>query len=319
MSSDSHRADALGIVGLGVMGSAISNLLVRSGADVWGHDIDPDRMRQLQDVGGHPCDSPADVAARCPVVLTSLPSAAALHDVISGSSGIARGRAGRSGPLVIEMSTLSIADKERGRQALESAGSALVDAPLSGTGSQARSGDLVVFVSADSADDRQCAIEALRRCTRAQYDVGAFGNGTKFKYIANLLVAIHNVAAAEALVLAEQAGLDLSLVLAAIADGAGASRMFEVRGPLMAENRYDDPTVRLEVFLKDVHLITEFAQLHGAPTPLFQASAQTYEAARARGWSDRDTACVAEILRTLVTARDTLPGNEAGGPGGATS
>jgi L-threonate 2-dehydrogenase len=291
---------SIGLVGLGVMGSAISALLLRSGAQVWGCDLAETRREQLLAAGGQIAGSPAEVAAHSPVVLTSLPTASAFHDVVAGPLGLTSADAG---PFVIELSTLSLADKEQGRVALEAMGAILVDAPLSGTGAQARTGDLVTFVSADRLADRIRAMAVLSRFTRAQYDVGGFGNGSKFKYVANLLVAIHNVAAAEALVLAEQAGLDLDLVLAAVASGAGGSRMLDIRGPLMTGRAYGDATVRLEVFLKDVQLITEFAAGLGAPTPLFAASRRIYEAALADGRSGQDSACVAEVLRDQAANR----------------
>jgi L-threonate 2-dehydrogenase len=286
----------VGLVGLGVMGSAIGSLLIASGAEVWGHDVSTARQQAFEAAGGNGARSAADVARHCPVVLTSLPSVQAFRAVVCGRDGLAS--VGQDGPsLVIELSTLPLADKLAGYDVLARIGCALADAPLSGTGAQAKTGDLVAFVSADTAGDRDRATAVLRRFTRAQYDVGEFGNGSKFKYVANLLVAIHNVAAAEALVLAERAGLDLVTVLAAIGDGAGSSRMFEIRGPLMAERAYEEATVRLEVFLKDVSIIGDFAAQAGVRTPLFDASRQVYQAALADGRADEDTACVAEVLR----------------------
>jgi L-threonate 2-dehydrogenase len=285
----------VGLIGLGVMGSAIGALLLRAGAQVWGYDIDEARRAQLRDLGGQLAPSPAEMARSCPVVLTSLPTADDFQQVVSGPDGLA---AGGARPLVVELSTLSIADKQRGRAALAPTGAHLADSPLSGTGAQARTGDLVAYVSADDPADRARAIEVLALFTRAQYDVGAFGNGSRFKFVANLLVAIHNVAAAEALVLAEQAGLDLGLVLTAVADGAGGSRMLDVRGPLMTARSYDEATVRLSVFGKDIRLIGEFAASVGAATPLFAASAAIYDTALASGRADQDSACVAEVLRS---------------------
>jgi 3-hydroxyisobutyrate dehydrogenase-like beta-hydroxyacid dehydrogenase len=285
----------VGLIGLGVMGSAIGALLVRAGAEVWGYDIDEARCAQLRAIGGRIAQSPAETARCCPVVLTSLSTAEAFHQVVSGLDGLA---AAGTGPVVVELSTLSIADKQRGRAALAQTGAHLVDSPLSGTGAQARFGDLVAYVSADDPAHREQAIDVLALFTRAQYDVGAFGNGSRFKFVANLLVAVHNVAAAEALVLAEQAGLDLGLVLTAVAAGAGGSRMLDVRGPLMTARNYDEATVRLSVFGKDIRLIGEFAASVGAATPLFAASAAIYDAALAGGRADQDSACVAEVLRS---------------------
>lgn len=299
---DTDRAAAtvgpIGLIGLGVMGSAIGSLLITSGAEVRGLDIDEARQRRFGEAGGLRGESPAHIAEHCPVVLTSLPTAAALRDVVSGPDGLLTVRAGRRAIcLTVELSTLALADKREARQALAGIGVAMADAPLSGTGAQARTGDLVAFVSADEQSDRDQAISVLRRFTRAQYDVGVFGNGSKYKYVANLLVAVHNVAAAEALVLAERAGLDLESVLVAVGDGAGSSRMLEIRGPLMAERAYTDPSVRLEVFGKDVAIITEFAAEVGAQAPLLAASSDIYRAALAAGLADQDTACVAEVLR----------------------
>jgi L-threonate 2-dehydrogenase len=133
--------------------------------------------------------------------------------------------------------------------------------------------------------------------------------------VANLLVAIHNVAAAEAIVLAERAGLSLDQVLAAVADGAGQSRMLTIRGPLMTNRSYDEASVRLEVFLKDVALIRDFAGAVGAPTPLLQASTAVYQDALEHGRSHQDTACVAEVLRCQqASARDRGPFTAGAGP-----
>jgi L-threonate 2-dehydrogenase len=136
--------------------------------------------------------------------------------------------------------------------------------------------------------------------TRGIHDVGAFGNGSAVKFIANLLVAIHNVAAAEALVLAERAGLDLATVLAAVADGAGTSAMFEVRGPAMAARDYSGPGVTTTVFDKDLQIIAGFARATGTPAPLFTLASAFYAAALAQGHAGDDTACVHAVLRALA-------------------
>lgn len=305
-----RQAGPIGVIGLGVMGSAVANLLIAGGAQVWGHDISAERQERFVAAGGHGARSAVGVAQRTAVVLTSLPTARALAAVVGGPGGLAS--AGPSGArLVVEMSTLSLADKQAARDALAPGGVTLADVPLSGTGAQARSGDLVAFVSADDGAARAAALAVTRLFTRAQYDVGAFGNGSRFKYVANLLVAVHNVAAAEALVLAERAGLDLDHVLAAVGDGAGTSRMLQLRGPLMAGREYSDATVRLEVFLKDVELIGNFAAEVGAPAPLLEASRAIYLAALADGRASEDTACVAEVLR----AGARPPGDGARPPG----
>src|SRR5207237_4359368 len=130
----------------------------------------------------------------------------------------------------------------------------------------------------------------LNAFARAHYYVGPFGAGSKMKFVANLLVAIHNVAAAEAIVLAKKAGLDPAMVVKVIGDGAGSSRMFQVRGPMMARGDYSAATMKLDVWQKDMTIIAEFAREVGCPTPLFAASAPIYLAANAIGRLHDDTA-----------------------------
>jgi L-threonate 2-dehydrogenase len=137
--------------------------------------------------------------------------------------------------------------------------------------------------------------------SRAHYYVGPFGAGMKMKFVANLLVAIHNVAAAEGLVLAMKAGLDPALTFKVIADGAGSSRMLQVRGPMMVKRDYSNATMKLDVWQKDMTVIAEFAREIGCPTPLFAASAPFYLAALATRSADEDTGAVHAVLEAMAT------------------
>jgi L-threonate 2-dehydrogenase len=204
--------------------------------------------------------------------------------------------------VVIETSTLPVADKRQARDALAGRGIVLLDCPLSGTGGQALAKDVVAYLSGPEVAKAR-ALPVLRAMTRGVHDVGGFGNGSAVKFIANLLVAIHNVAAAEALVLAERAGLDLAAVLTAVADGAGSSDMFEVRGPAMAAAEYSGPGVTTTVFAKDLEIIAGFAKDTGTPTPLFALASSFYAAALAQGHAGDDTACVHAVLRGLAGGR----------------
>ncbi|OZM77101.1 NAD(P)-dependent oxidoreductase [Pseudonocardia sp. MH-G8] len=289
--------DPVGLVGLGVMGSAMSAHLLAAGFPVVGFDIDPRRRAEHAQRGGTVCDSPADVARGADVVVTSLPSAAALVAVLDGEGGLHAGR--RSGLVVVETSTLAPEAKQDGHDRARAWGATLLDCPMSGTGQQARDGDLVAYVSGDAAATRRAA-PVLAAFTRAQHDLGAFGRGTTMKLVANLLVAVHNVAAAEALLLAERAGMDLDQVLTAVGDGAGGSRMLAVRGPLMAAGRYAEATATVATMRKDNELIAAFAAEVASPTPLFSAAAVLYQAAVAQGRLDEDTACVFGVLQRLA-------------------
>src|SRR6202043_68910 len=169
--------------------------------------------------------------------------------------------------ILIEASTFTLEDKARAERALAKAGHVMLDCPVSGTGKQAAVKDLVIYASGDHK-----AIRKLRPLfagfSRAAHDLGAFGNGSRMKYVANLLVAINNVATAEAMVLGIKAGLDPSTIFEMVASGAGNSRVFELRAPLMVRDRYDDPSMKVSVWQKDMSVIGEFARQIGCPTPL---------------------------------------------------
>jgi L-threonate 2-dehydrogenase len=289
------RMSTVGMVGLGIMGSAMAANLMAAGFRVVGYDLLQARRRNHRREGGQVARSAGAVASESAVVISSLPSAKALLAVVQEiASAPSRPR------IVVETSTLPIAVKDEARRLLRERAITLLDCPLSGTGAQARAKDLVVYASGERAACRRVA-RVLEGFSRAHYYVGPFGAGSKTKFVANLLVAIHNVAAAEALVLARKAGLDPALTLKVIADGAGASRMLQVRGPMMVKRDYSNATMKLDVWQKDMTVIAEFAREIGCPTPLFAASAPFYLAALATRSADEDTGAVHAVLEAMAS------------------
>ena len=284
----------VGMIGLGIMGSAMSFNLGRAGFRVAGYDLVPRRRAELARSGGVAARSPRDVARRTDIIVTSLPSAAALTEVAAELAASAK-----RGAIVVETSTLPIAIKEGARQTLAKRGVILLDCPLSGTGAQARAKDLLIYVSGDRAAYRRI-VPVLEGFTSANYYVGPFGSGSKMKFVANLLVAIHNVAAAEAMVLGMKAGLDPALILKVVAGGAGGSRMFQVRGPMMVKGDYSEATMKNEVWQKDMTIIGDFARVLDCPTPLFAASVPIYNAAMAMGLAKEDTGAVCAVLEEMA-------------------
>jgi 3-hydroxyisobutyrate dehydrogenase-like beta-hydroxyacid dehydrogenase len=288
---------SVGVIGLGIMGSAMAGNLLRARYRVIGYDVRTARLRAHRRVGGQVARSCADLARQADIVLCSLPSAEAL-----GEAAARLADAARRGTIVIETSTLPIAVKEAARQVLAASGATMLDCPLSGTGSQARVRDLVVYASGDPRAYRKVG-PVLDSVARARFYVGGFGAGSKIKFVANLLVAIHNVAAAEALVLALKAGLDPRLVFDVISAGAGSSRMLQVRMPMMVKGRYTPALMKLNVWQKDMAIIADFARKVGARTPLFTATAPLYRAAVASGRGDEDTGAVCAVLEKMTTGR----------------
>ena len=283
----------IGVIGLGIMGSAISGNFLKSGHQVSGFDVNPAQADILSAAGGTVLNSPGEVAAQSDIVLTLLPSIAALDAVCTGDDGIAA--AGNTDVILMECSTLPIEDKLRNHDALGASGVTMLDTPLSGTGAQARNKDLSVYLSGDKAAADTCA-EIVPGFARSHYYVGPFGSGSKMKYVANHLVAIHNIAAAEAMVLGMKSGLEAQTVFDVIADSAGTSRMFEVRGPMMVADDYSEATMKISTWQKDMGIISDFAKGLDCPTPLFSTCSDIYTAGMAQGRADEDTAAVCAIL-----------------------
>ena len=284
----------VGVIGLGTMGGSVARNLAERGWTVLGYDVSAQRVEEAQAAGVRIAGSPSAVAAEAETILTSLPSAAALHGTVEEIAGKAP-----KGRVIAELSTLALADKTRAQAALESAGHAMLDCPLSGTGAQAATRDLVVYASGDA--DRVAALNGIfMDFARLVHNVGPFGNGTRMKFVANLLVAINNVASAEAMVLGMKAGLPPRQIVELISSGAGNSRIFELRAPLMAEQSYEPATMTIGLWQKDMQVIDEFARGIGCPTPLFSATEAVYRAALANGQETQDTASVCTVLEAMA-------------------
>ena len=284
----------VGVIGLGIMGGSFSRNLVAAGWRVTGFDVAAGKRKELAKAGVQIARDAAAVAAAAPIIITSLPKPEAL---IATAREIAKAKL--SLRIVAECSTFNIEDKEKAEKILRAAGHVMLDCPVSGTGSQARTGDLVIYASGDPKSVAKVK-PMFAGFSRKMYDVGAFGNGSKMKYVANLLVAIHNVAAAEAFVLGMKAGLDPETIYKVAGDGAGGSRMFQVRGPVMVERSWDQATMKVSTWQKDMRLIHEALQASQTPAPLFAACVPVYNAAMALGHGDADTAAVYSVLEQMV-------------------
>jgi 3-hydroxyisobutyrate dehydrogenase-like beta-hydroxyacid dehydrogenase len=286
----------VGMIGLGIMGGAIAPNLVERGWTVVGYDIDPARTNALAATGVTIAASVQEVARKTPTIMTSLPGPAAAHAVADEIA-----RSGESSRIVIELSTLTIADKIRFRDILVAGGHIALDCPLSGTGSQAQLRDLIVYASGDSEAIGQ-SLALFADFAKQSADLGAFGNGSRMKFIANHLVAINNVATAEAMVLAERAGLDLRQVVDLVGPGAGGSKVFQLRAPMMVEGVYEPPTMRISTWKKDMAIIAEFAEDLKCPTPVFTSTQAVYTDALKMGLGGEDTAAVFRVLETQAAA-----------------
>lgn len=292
----------VGVVGLGAMGGPIAGHVVRGGFEVTGFDLRAEAVEAARLTGVRPAASAGEVGESSDLVITLLPSDGALDAVVASPDGLLP--AAREGLIVVEASTLSLAAKHRARALLCDRGAEVLDAPLSGTSHQARLGDLVVYASGDR-DACDLAGAVFAAFSREWRYIGGFGAGSRMKLVANLLVAIHNVAAAEALDLAVRAGIDPEVLLDALTAGAGSSRMLEHRGPMMLKRDYADASMTVDLFLKDLRLITELAEEVGAPVPLLRVARGLYDSAVDLGLGAHDTAVVFEVLERRVAGEPT--------------
>jgi len=286
----------VGVIGLGIMGSAMSANLVKAGFPVFGYDPVAQARARLKKAGGTPCESATGVAQQSRFIILSLPSEAALDQVCADLIAAAP-----KGLVVAETSTLPESAKRRALAALGKQGIVLLDCPLSGTGAQAVTGDLAVYASGEAGAIKAFA-PVFDGFSRARYDVGEFGNGIRMKLVANLLVAIHNVSTAEALLMGARMGLDPASIVEVVADGAGGSRMFQVRGPMMVERSWDQATMKVSTWQKDMRLISDALNASDTPAPLFAACVPVYNAAMALGHGSDDTGSVYSVLEHMIGA-----------------
>lgn len=293
MALDDGRAPRrITVIGLGIIGGSVARHLADAGWDVGGHDLSEEARTLASSNGVTILNTPAALANHSELVLTSLPSPKAAMAVLESLVEHA------TGPITVaELSTLALEDKFALHARAQGTQCAILDCPISGTGAQAANRDIAIYASGDSAaiDRMQPAFSAI---SRKLIRLGEFGQGSKMKLVANLLVAIHNLASAEAMALGQAAGLEPSAIIEAVEAGAGNSRIFELRAPMMAERAYEPATMKLGVWDKDLRAISAFAAELESPIPLLDASIPLYDAATQRHpqW---DTAAVFEALRHL--------------------
>jgi 3-hydroxyisobutyrate dehydrogenase-like beta-hydroxyacid dehydrogenase len=288
------KKGTVGIVGMGIMGGAFASNLVAAGYRVTGYDRNKKAIAAAKRAGVETVENAAIVAEAAPVILISLPRPDALHATVRDIL-----RADTDHRVIVEMSTFKIADKEKAEKALRRAGHTMIDCPVSGTGAQAKARDLVFYASGDAGAIRRVT-PMLESFGRHTYNVGKFGNGSRMKFVANLLVAINNVASAEAMVMGMKSGLPPQAIYDLIRGGAGNSRIFELRAPMMVKGRYDDVTMKIDIWQKDMDVIADFARTLKVKTPLFSATEAIYQKAMRSGLGEQDTAAVCAVLEKMA-------------------
>ena len=289
----------IGVIGLGIMGGIMAETLRGAGYQVCGYDTATAACARLKRAGGTPLKSAVEVAAAADILITSLATSRALASVsadIAGANLLDDRQKNAKRLTIIETSTLPLADKDAAANALTHAGHTVLDCPISGTAARMKERAWTIFISGDVKAAKRIE-PILRVFTDNIPHVGPYGHGTKMKYAANHLVAIYNVAYGEVVTFARKMGLDPKKMLELFGEspvlGTGVMRL---RMPFMLERKYSPPTMKVEVWQKDMQVIGDMAKSLGCPVPLFAACAPVYTAAMAQGLSQEDTASVAEVL-----------------------
>jgi 3-hydroxyisobutyrate dehydrogenase-like beta-hydroxyacid dehydrogenase len=285
----------------------VAGVLLKAGYQVVGYDVLPAQNAWLEAQGGKAASSPADVARQTGAVFTILPTLVSVEEAFTGSSGVLDGAHPET--TILQMSTISPALAIHMEEVTRSRGAAFLDAPVSGTSSMVMRRDCVVTVGGERATYERC-LPALGALAKRVFHVGACGMGSYLKLVTNLIMGLNGVVLAEGLTLARRAGLDSVQTLEILSHGAAASKILDVRGPLMVGGRFD-PLMKMELFLKDIRLMLEAGQTLHVPLPLTGLMQQLYTAAVAGGQGTDD-------LSGIVRLYEAMAGLAARGTGGAT-
>lgn len=286
----------IGIIGLGLLGSAVAARLLQSGFEVIGYDIRPEPMSALAVQGLQTAASMTAVATEAEAIFTILPSLDSVEAVLGGPDGLIDTVPRQT--VLMQMSTISPELTRRLGAAAAANRIPFLDTPISGTSSMVARGDCTILVGGDTATLERCRpiFDAIARRT---VPVGTVGMAALAKLVTNLLVALNTAALAEALVLAAKGGLDLGTMLDALSDSAAASRMLDVRGPLMLAGTFP-PQMKLDLFLKDLRLMLDEGQQLEVPLPLTQTAQTLYAAVADTGAGGQDLAVVMTHLERLA-------------------
>jgi putative dehydrogenase len=302
------RSD-VGIIGAGLMGLPIAQHWKSQGLNVIGFDVSHDRRMALNDAGLAVADSASEVADKANNIFLCLPSAEALGAVMAEL-----GPKVGADHIIVETSTLAIADKERAAERLRLFSDAiLLDCPIIGGAVQARTAKLSVLASGDEAAYR--VISPLLDVIAAQHRyVGGFGQASRLKFVVNHYLSVCTVLIAETLRLAERAGLDLNQVDEVVRNSPASSPLWQARVPLMLSGVFDNPATQggtLALPFKDTRIIASFISECGAATPMFDAALNVYRLAESQLRETQDIAALFDVIDTMATGHTFAMGKES--------
>jgi len=288
----------VGLVGIGKIGLPIAENLIKSGYRVLGYRRHS--MADFEKAGGIPAHSPAEIGEQADIVLTCLPSAEALDEVIQGSHGLVQ--SARPGQIVVELGSHLIPEKERQIAPLAEKGAVFIDGEVGGTPGMVTARKAVIYLAGEEEAAKK-AEQVMRGVSDIVHYFGAFGAASKVKLINNLLVGVHMAATGEAMALALKAGIDVDRMIKAVAAGSGGSTQFGIRAPWMAQRRFLPAQGDAVGFSHYIELIGDLADRLGVATPMFDRAAELYAQCIEMGYGEHDNAIMVEVIGSLPRER----------------
>ena len=286
--------ETVGLVGVGKIGTPIAQNLIDSGYRVLG--FRRGSLAEFEKIGGIAARSPADIAAEADIVFSCLPSSEALHEVVRGPKGLVQGA--RTGQIVVELGSHPVPVKKEQIAPLADKGATFIDGEVSGTPGMVAARKGVIYLAGDP-EACQRVEQVVKGFADSCLYFGAFGAASRVKLVNNLLVAIHIAATAEAMALGLKAGVDVDLMIKAIATGSGGSTQFGIRAPWMAARRFFPPQGTVPGLQHYFEMIGDFADEVGVATPLLSRATELYQRFMEMGFGELDGAAMVDVISSL--------------------
>jgi 3-hydroxyisobutyrate dehydrogenase/2-hydroxy-3-oxopropionate reductase len=283
----------VGFIGLGRMGLPMSYRLLNAGFDLTVHNRSQGKVRQIAEAGANAATSVEEITSQADIVLACLPDVSAVEEVFLGVNGALANA--RPGQILVDHSTVGMATSKACAAAAEAKGAFFLDAPISGGTERAADGTLTIMAGGP-ADAYQRALPLFESMGATVRHIGPTGTGTVVKLINQLLVGIHSVAAAEAMVLGAKSGADPALVFEVVNSGWGHSFMLDRNAPVMLDRDFEGVRTQIKVFLKDLGLIQDLTRELGVETPGADLAYRFLKKAVDKGLGDMDSAASVMLL-----------------------
>ena len=291
--------ETIGFIGVGKIGLPIAENLIKSGYRVLGYRRGS--LAEFEKVGGVPAKSPADIGAQCDVVFSCVPTAEAMDEVVNGPQGLIH--SARAGQIVVELGSHAVPDKEKQVAPLAKKGAAYLDGEVSGTPGMVAARKAVIYLGGDAGAAKKVEPFIKGFADMVLY-FGPFGAASKVKLVNNLLVAINIAATAEAMALGLKAGVDVELMIKAVASGSGGSTQFGIRAPWMAQRKFHPVQGAASQLFHYFDLIGDWADSTDTATPLLNRAIEVYQKCVDMGLGDsHDVAVLVDVVRSMPRER----------------